>query len=84
MNYYTSIYNSDLQHRAIAVYMYLKNRTNKDNKCFPAIGTIAKELKLSRRTIIRAIDDLEKGGFLTTDQRWRENGGKSSLLFQII
>ena len=83
MNYYTSIYNSDLQHRAIAVYMYLKNRTNKDNKCFPAIGTIAKELKLSRRTIIRAIDDLEKGGFLTKDQRWRENGGKSSLLYYV-
>jgi DNA-binding MarR family transcriptional regulator len=84
MNYYTSIYNSDLQHRAIAVYLYLKTRTNKDNKCFPAIGTIAKDLKLSRSTVTRAIDDLEKSGFLTKDQRWRENGGKSSLMFYII
>lgn len=83
MNYYTIIYQSELPHRAIVVYMYLKNRANKDNLCFPAIGTIAKELKLSRSTIIRAIGDLEKAGFLIKEQRWRENGGKSSLLYYV-
>jgi predicted transcriptional regulator len=51
--------------------------------CYPAIGTIAKDLKLSRRTVQRAIADLEKTGYLQKKQRWRENGGKSSLLFTV-
>lgn len=40
--------------------MYLSDRADKDSKCYPAIGTIARELKLSRRTVKRAITDLEK------------------------
>jgi predicted transcriptional regulator len=83
MSYYSVIYQSDLPHRAVTVYMYLKDRANKDNKCFPAIGTIAKELKLSRSTIKRAIIDLETSGHLIKKQRWRENGGKSSCLYEL-
>jgi predicted transcriptional regulator len=82
-SYYSNIYQSDLPHRAVSVYMYLKDRANKDNKCFPAIGTIAKELKLSRSTIKRAITDLEKSGHLSKEQRWRENGGRSSSLYEL-
>lgn len=63
--------------------MYLKDRADKDGKCWPAIGTIARELHLSRRTVERAIADLEKAGRLTKEQRWRDNGGKSSLLFTL-
>lgn len=54
-----------------------------DGTCYPSIGTIAKDLKLSRRTVQRAIADLEKTGHLQKEQRWRENGGKSSLLFTV-
>ena len=83
MGYFTSIYAEDLPHRAKAVYMYLRDRADKDGKCYPAIGTIAKELKLSRSTVKRAIADLEKSGHLSKEQRWRENGGKSSNMFYI-
>ena len=48
MAYFSKIYSSDLPHRAKAVYMYLKDRSNTDGQCYPAIGTIAKELNLSR------------------------------------
>ena len=58
-------------------------QSNKDGTCYPSIGTIAKDLKLSRRTVQRAIADLEKTGHLQKEQRWRENGGKSSLLFTV-
>lgn len=84
MGYYTSLYASELPHRAVAVYMYLKDRADREGKCYPAIGTIARELKLSRSTVKRAIADLEKGGYLRKEQRWRENGGKSSLMFYIL
>ena len=51
MAYFSKIYSSDLPHRAKAVYMYLKDRSNTDGQCYPAIGTIAKELNLSRITV---------------------------------
>lgn len=83
MGYFAAIYSKDLPHRAKAVYMYLKDRSNKDGQCYPAIGTIARELQLSRRTVERAIADLLQAGLLEKEQRWRENGGKSSLLYTI-
>jgi DNA-binding MarR family transcriptional regulator len=83
MGYFDSIYSSDLPHRARAVYMYLKDRTNKNGICWPSIKTIARELKLSRATVCRALDDLCKAGLLAKENRWRENGGKTSNLYKI-
>lgn len=84
MTYDRKIYEADLPHRAIAVYLYLQNRADKEGTCYPAIGTIARELHLSVSTVKRAIHDLEENGYIRKTQRWRENGGKSSLLFEII
>ena len=81
MGYFSKIYSLDLPHRAKAVYMYLRDRSDKNGQCYPAIGTIARDLQLSRRTVERAIQDLLQAGLLKTEQRWRENGGRSSLLF---
>ena len=83
MGYFMEIYAQELPHRAKAVYMYLKDRSNKEGQCYPSIGTVARELQLSRRTVERAIDDLVKAGLVTKEQRWRENGGRSSLLFTL-
>ena len=83
MGYFKTLYAAELPHRAIAVYMYLKSRTDCNNTCYPAIGTIAGDLNMSRNTVQRAIKDLEKAGFLVKEQRWRKNGGKSSLLFTL-
>ncbi|MSS11804.1 MULTISPECIES: helix-turn-helix domain-containing protein [Clostridia] len=84
MAYFTSVYNSELPHRAKSVYMYLHDRADRDGKCYPAIGTIARELNLSRSTVKRALTDLEIQGYLRKEQRWRENGGKSSNLYFLI
>lgn len=46
-----------------------------------AFPTIARELKLSISTARRAIHDLKAAGLLSTEQRYRANGGKSSLLY---
>ena len=83
MGYFTEIYGQELPHRAKAVYMYLKDRSNKEGQCYPSIGTVARELQLSRRTVEKAIDDLVRAGLITKEQRWRENGGRSSLLFTL-
>lgn len=81
---YREIYKADLPHRAVAVYLYLRDRANKEGTCYPAIKTIANDLSMSVSTVKRAISDLEQNGFIRKKQRWRENGGKSSLLYEII
>lgn len=77
----TELYRMDLPHRAISVYIYLSDRAGKKNTCWPSIPTMAKELKLSESTTRRALHDLRKAGLIRTEQRYRENGGNSSLLY---
>lgn len=77
------LYRSELPSRAIAVYMYLYDRANKNGQCYPAIPTIAYELKLSQSTVKRAIVDLEKAGYLTHENRFRKSGAKSSNLYYL-
>ena len=77
------LYRTELPHRAVAVYIYLADRTNKNNECWPAIPTIATDLKLSDSTVRRGIRDLKKAGLIETKQRYRKKGGKSSLLFRL-
>lgn len=84
MAYDRKIYEAELPHRAVAVYLYLKDRANKEGTCYPAIGTIARELGLSVSTVKRAVNDLEREGVIRKKQRWRENGGRSSLLYEIL
>ena len=77
------LYRMDLPHRAVSVYIYLFDRAGKNGECWPAIPTIAKELKLSESTVRRALKDLKKAGLIATEQQYREKGGKSSLLYKI-
>ena len=83
MGRFDFLYKMDLQHRAVAVYIYLADRANRDGECWPAIPTIASELKLSQSTVRRALQDLRKAELLETEQRYRAKGGKSSLLFRL-
>ena len=83
MSSLTFLYQMDLPHRAVAVYTYLYDRANKNGECWPSVKTIAGDIKLSPATVRRAVKDLRKAGLLTTAQRYREKGGKSSLLYRI-
>ena len=75
------LYQSDLPNRAIAVYLYLRGRANKEGFCWPAIPTMARELKMSESTIRRALRDLVREGFLVVEERQRENGSDSSNMY---
>ena len=56
------IYEMDLPHRAISVYMYLRDRADNQGRCFLSFQTIARDLKISPRAVIRGIEDLEQSG----------------------
>ena len=77
------LYRMELPHRAVTVYIYLADRANQEGQCWPAVPTIAREIKLSEATVRRAIRDLRKAGLVETEQRYRTKGGKSSLLFRL-
>ena len=84
MNRNHNVYNAgDLPSRAVMVYLYLQDRANKDGTCYPSIKTIAKDTKLSVSTVKRGIADLVAHGDIQTEQRWRENGGRSTILYQL-
>ncbi len=78
------IYQSDLPNRAIAVYLYLRGRANKEGFCWPAVPTIARDLKMSESTIRRALRDLVREGFLKIEERQRESGANSSNIYSLI
>ena len=84
MSYFDSIYSdADLPARARMVYMYLRDRANKDGSCWPAVKTIARDLKLSRSTVKRALRDLEQTGYLEKQERYRKNGSCTSNLYTL-
>lgn len=84
MAYFQNIYHSELNHRARVVYMYLKDRSDSQGRCCPAIKTIASDLNLSRSTVKRALDDLYREGLISKSPRWRENGSFSSNLYSLL
>lgn len=83
MSRLTFLYQMDLPHRAVAVYIYLYDRANKNGECWPSVSTIAKEIKLSQATVRRAIKDLRELGLIETTQRYRTKGGTSTLLYRL-
>ena len=84
MGYFTSLYASELPHRAVAVYMYLKDRADKDGKCYPAIKNNRRGAEaVPPAPSSRAIADLINCGRIRKEQRWRENGGKSSCMYYV-
>ena len=64
MSFFGSIYaDPDLPHRARTVYMYLRDRAG-GGSCWPGVKTIARDLHLSPRTVQRALNDLERAGYI--------------------
>lgn len=78
MSFFGRIYKENLPPRAKTVYMYLKDRSNKNGECWPAIKTIAKDTSLSVSTVKRAIIDLIDYGLILKEYRYRENGSHTS------
>ena len=78
MSFFGSIYREEVPARAKTVYMYLKDRSNGEGECWPAIKTIARDTSMSVSTVKRALADLIRSGLLYKEYRYRENGSKSS------
>jgi hypothetical protein len=56
----------------------IANYADEYGKCWPGLNAIMVYTGLSRRTIIRAIADLKDRGLLSTEERTRDNGSRTS------
>ena len=84
MSYFSEIYNDpELSAKAKQVLVYLHDRANKDGESWYAIGTMAKDLSLSRSTIKRALAELTRQGQVEKQARFRENGGCTSNCYRM-
>ena len=84
MSWFGNIYaDEELSHRARSVYMYLRDRSDAEGKCWPGVKRISEDLHLSRRTTQRALSELERAGYIRRDERFRENGSQKSNLYTI-
>ena len=78
------IYGTNLPTRAVAVYLYLRDRANAEGQCFPSRQRVAADLNMSLSTVKRALEDLLKAGYIAKEMRLRKNGGRSSNLYTIL
>lgn len=75
-------YQSPLKSRALQVLLYLIDRSNKEQTCFPAVPTIARQLHISVSTVKRAMRELVEEGYVKKESRFREgNRGQTSNLY---
>ena len=84
MPYFTKLYQTDLPHRAKLVYIYLHDRMDSEKKAWPGLGTIAKDLSISRSTVKRAVKDLEQAGLIRKEPHFRENGSATSNRYYLL
>jgi HTH domain len=82
--YFTKLYQADLPHRAKLVYIYLHDRMDSEKKAWPGLGTIAKDLSVSRSTVKRAVKDLEKAGLIRKEPHFRKNGSATSNRYYLL
>ena len=73
---------SNLNGNDFKVLCYLIARS-KDGKCFPSVGTISKEINISKSTVLRSLDNLIKESYITREQRTIGTGKKTSNIYTI-
>ena len=83
MSFFGNIYREEVSSRAKIVYMYLKDRSNAEGECWPAIKTIARDTSMSVSTVKRALEDLLQCGLLRKERRFRENRGNTSNRYYV-
>lgn len=84
--YTTDVYDimQKVRPTAVCVFLALATHANRkqDNSCYPSFETLAREAKVSRRTVVSAIQELEAAEIITVEARIDpEFGQKSNLYF---
>ncbi len=69
----------------IAIYAVLARYANRrTGECWPAIARIQRTLKLGRSSVKRYLKRLEAAGLITVEERWTEEGDRTSNLYTLL
>lgn len=86
MNGFTKIKNklivSNLNSNEFRILCYLIARS-KNGECFPSVGTIARDINISKRTIVRSLDNLIEENYIQKENRFLGTGKRTSNLYTI-
>ncbi|QIB69766.1 hypothetical protein Ami103574_10740 [Aminipila butyrica] len=75
------IYKESLSLKAQSVFLYLADRSNKENICWPGLKRIAEDCRISVSTVQRAIKELLSIGLLMKKANFRANGSQTSNVY---
>ena len=78
MGFFDRLYYEELSNKAKCVYMYLKDRAGLKGSCYPSLNRMAKDIKLSRSSVQRALRELEKKKYIVKEIQYRPNGSRKS------
>ena len=69
----------------VAIYAVLARYANRrTGECWPAIARIQRTLNLGRSTIKRYLHRLEAAGLITIEERWDEEGDRTSNCYTLL
>lgn len=69
---------------AKAVLIDLADISRSDGLCWASQRTLSEDTEIPRRTLQRKLSLLVEGGWVATEQRTRENGGRTSNLYRLL
>ena len=81
---FTRVYKDErLLKRAKLVYLYLSDR-EKGGIAWPGLNAMVRDLSMSRSTVIRAIADLERLGYIEKQAAFRSNKAQTANRYKVI
>jgi DNA-binding transcriptional MocR family regulator len=66
------------------IMAWLCKHANNDGYCFPSLATLAEECGMSKRSIIRHLEELEKMQYIKKNQRHTNEGDNTSNMYQVV
>ncbi|TDT94907.1 helix-turn-helix protein [Azorhizobium sp. AG788] len=66
------------------VLFVLANYADENGECYPALSLLAKRSQQSVDTVRRKLQVLEEQGYIERQERWRENGTRTSDRFRLL
>ena len=82
MKAFEMIYMDEVSAKAVSVYRYLLDRQGKKEFCFVSHRRMSADLKISVSTVKRALDELERKGYVAIEQQKRANGSRCSNVYR--
>jgi len=65
-------YGASIGPYGLAVYMALLTYADKSRTCFPSLQTLAKVLKINKKTVLKSLKRLEDCGLIRIEHRYRQ------------